>query len=253
MTVQDAIEKSDLAYWFPKLLDAGVPVPRTQIISLAEEPVRWYAEEDHRKARHPRLDSLEYDLDNLISSEFGYPCFLRTGQGSGKHSFDTHCLVQSYNVLGTRIRNLIEWSAMVDMMGLSCKTWAARELLPVSPVCLLPDYGNMPLVVEQRCFISEGRLVCRHSYWPIGALAQGFHDGVIPAEEGARILAMDLMPAEWEADFYRQVLRVVDAFADDGSWSVDLLLTSEGWSVTDMAVASLSYHDSPCDKKELLK
>lgn len=253
MNIVEERNKSDLAYWFPKLVTAGVPVPRTQIIELIEDPIRWYAEEERLLGRHKLMDNLEADLDIAIASDFGYPCFLRTGQTSGKHDFENCCLVQDASVLGRRIRNLIEFSCFVDILGLPCTTWAARELLPVTPICVLPKYGKMPLVVEQRCFVSGGRLVCRHPYWPPGAIDEGFRGNAVPAKEAADILRTDFMPHEYEYEFYKTVTTVAAAFEGDGSWSVDMLLTRDGWFVTDMAVAEMSYHWPDCDKKDQLQ
>lgn len=244
-------ERSDMSYWFPKLEATGVPVPKTHLIHWPEEPIFYLSTE-------PREDvGLKSDLKSLVAAVrdkcdmIGYPCFLRTGQGSGKHQFEDCCYVESGEVVETRIRNLVEWSEMVDMIGLSCRTWAVREHLPVEPLAVLHNYGNMPLVREIRCFISDGKVVLTAPYWPEGAILKGIGDRINgriqdpceDAKHAAKMLgcqAGDLSLAE-SFQAHHLAATVAKTFAGDGAWSLDLLWTKRGWYAIDMAEAHRSF------------
>lgn len=251
----DVSDKNCLSYWFPRLVIAGVPVPRTVIIDAGDN---WHDLYHLLDGKTPPI------ADNLASSirdaadPLGYPAFLRTGQGSGKHSWKDCCFLASPEAVPSHIASLIEWSECVDFLGLCYRIWAVREMLPVEPVAVLPRYGNMPLVKEVRCFIAGGAIVCQHPYWPPGSIADGFgmrslspRGGVREGslEDAARLAAAihGSEPATDDEPRWRPIAeQVARAFADDGAWSVDLLATNRGWFVTDMAEAKRSFHWEGC-------
>lgn len=262
-----------LSYWFPKLQESGVPVPRTEIVRCGpdtdlslfldgKEPTGW--KEFLKKI-------------SFACQEIGYPCFLRTGQGSGKHQWKDTCYVESANNLIQHIGNLVEWSHIVDFMGLDHDVWVVRELLPTEPIAILPAYGDFPLVREVRGFIRNGNIICIHPYWPEKAVREGFgmryeeeYDSFgndekeedfkpgwkngrhpIPGDLDEIIRAASIIPspiAPWE----QLLKRVAGAFAGDGAWSVDVLETTNGLYVTDMAEAHRSFHWEGCEAKDQL-
>ncbi len=247
-------DRNCLSYWFPKLQSAGVPVPRTKIV--------------HYKPVNPH-DCVDLLLDGKMpagfeelieqlaagSVEMGLPCFLRTGQTSGKHQWDRTCLVRDVDLLPHHVGELVEFSAMADFMGLPCNVWVVRELLPTKIICALPAYRGMPLTREFRCFVRGGEIVCIHIYWPAGSIEQGFpHTSRGFDEEGDRDVDPVVLQACIEKAHSTEGIdevrllaaRVATAFADDGAWSVDILDTARGWFVTDMAVAADSFHWEGC-------
>lgn len=240
------IDRNCLSYWFPKLIEARLPVPKTFIarrhadccleqILDGIEPIGWKA-----------------FLDQLASSvkAMGTPCFLRTGQTSGKHQWAETCYLKSVDDLESHVIKLVEFSAMADFMGLSTNVWCVRELLPTRPICTLPDYGGMPLVKEFRAFVEAGVVRCVHDYWPSGAIEQGFRrHHVDPVELKAILKAADQSKAmghPQNAPAYMMARDVAHAFRNDGAWSVDVLSTERGYFVTDMAEAHRSFHWQGC-------
>jgi hypothetical protein len=176
------------------------------------------------------------------ADQIGYPAFLRTGQGSGKHQWSRCCYLAKRDMVADHVVNLVEWSHMVDMMGLPTDVWCVREMLPVKPIGVCERYRGMPVVKEFRFFVRDGKIVCRHPYWPLDALNEGGFAADVPEgwyEEFCRI------PDEVEP----LAARVAQAFAGDGAWSVDLLETDRGWYVTDMAEAERSFHFPGCQTK----
>ena len=236
-----------LSYWFPRLQEAGLPVPGTTIVKY-DLPLT------------PMLDgiltpSIEGFLNILkrvavaAAEHSGHGCswpvFLRTGQGSGKHDWSRTCCLKSAADVPQHVRNLVEWSETVDHIGLPCDIWAVREMLPVDPLAFLEGYHGMPLVQEFRGFVKDGRVVCVHGYWPEAAILQGCRGEISPAilEEMAKPAppaAVDLIGL------------VAKAFAGDGAWSVDVLKTRRGYYVTDMAEAHRSFHWEGCEHAKAL-
>jgi hypothetical protein len=241
-------DRNCLSYWFPRLVAAGVPVPRTEILNWPGD--MW---ELAKLCDGQTPDGLEPFLDELRAAALRIspvgPWFLRTGQGSGKHEWSRCCHLTDLARIGDHVGNLVYWSHLVDFLGLRHDVWVIREMLPTRPVAVLPRYEGFPLVPEVRAFIRGGRVVCHHDYWPAGAVQQGLPHGTdtiaageVAAAASVRGLALD--------DALRLASVAARAFEADGAWSVDLLPTDRGWHVTDMAEASRSFHMPGCPAKE---
>lgn len=235
-------DRNCLSYWFPKLETAGLPVPRTLIVRSTCNLIELL------DGRQP--DGAQEFLDELAAavSEIGQggPVFLRTGQGSGKHDWRHCCYYDPQNLsLDRHVIALVEWSHVVDFLGLAHDVWCVRELLPTTPITTLSRYGGMPLVREVRAFIEGGKVVCHHPYWPEGAIRQGVRHGTAESQilayvSGSQFSAAELRPA------IDLAARVAEVFEGDGAWSVDLLETTKGFSATDMAEAERSFHWETC-------
>lgn len=244
--VEMAVDKNCLSYWFPKLVEAGVPVPRTEIVTAEIDLI-------------PLCDGITPEgfgrfTDRLVAAAKTIgspPYFLRTGHGSGKHQWKNTCYWKDVSKVARNVYHLVTWSYTVDIIGLPVSTWVVREMLPVEPIALLPMYGNMPLATEARCFIQHGNIRCIHPYWPAGAIEHGLD----PRDPGRVSEAMKLYNTvcQWPHRMHKRLRKIVstvgEAFRHDGSWSVDVLLTKRGWVVTDMALAARSFHWETCQQK----
>ena len=236
--------KNCLSYWFPKLKGAGILVPETIIVKTRLDLSSLL---DFK-----RPDGLEGFLTNLSLAvkKIGLPCFLRTGQGSGKHLWRTTCYLTDQSMLLQHVGALVEWSYMVSLEGLDTSVWAVREMLPVRPVAIFQGYEGLPLVREVRGFIADGKVECLHPYWPKDAIYRGFG---LPLPKGASTMyraVSQWSPAEDDA-LQHVLLRVAGAIK--GEWSVDILDTAKGWYVTDMAEAGMSFHWPTCHKTLTLR
>ena len=105
-------------------------------------------------------------------------------------------------------------------------------------------YG-LPISNERRFFATPEKVLCQHPYWPADAL----EDGHEPAQENWR----DLLQAIHDEPVPKElsVLAVkAAAAAGGGTWSVDICqdVTGKYW-ITDMAVASDSYHWAGCQNE----
>src|SRR2546421_167369 len=99
-------------------------------------------------------------------SEMGFPCFLRTGMLSDKHSWKQTCFVEDTQGLPGRVGRLVEASFMANIAGdpLNYDFWCVRKLTPTGPV--VTYFNDMPIAMEVRAFIKDGKTQCVHQYWP---------------------------------------------------------------------------------------
>lgn len=235
-------DKNCLSYWFPKLESAGIPVPKTEILTIPEEARAAIWELfDGKKIDMSPINQFAADIEAAAKRIAGpdkkyYPYFIRTGQTSHKHAWEKTCWCSRDSDIPSHIVALAEFSECADMLGLPWHTWAVREMLPTKPITILGRYGGFPLVPEVRCFIKAGEILCSHPYWPTEAVFKGGCDSPLIAG-----LAQD-MSGDWRP----LAQQAAEAFADDEAFSVDILPTERGWYVTDMALARRSYHWDGC-------
>lgn len=230
-------EKNCLSWWFPKIEAAGLRVPQTEIVRtdlplieiLDGKPPMGYGE---------FIAELRQAVERI-----GLPCFLRTGQGSGKHQFDRCCNLRKVEYPAQHVSNLVDWSCTVDFFGLPTNVWVAREFLPVKALAVLPRYGNMPAVQEWRLFVRDGKVECQHPYWPKDALGQGMR-----CTAGVERLFKGLSRSSPKIG--AECTRLAEAAGravEGGYWSVDVLRTRKGLLyVTDMAIGESSFHWPDC-------
>ena len=252
--VSDEAEKlarNCLSYWFPKLAAAGIPVPRTTIVRLTRDAQRSLSGPlDGKPIGEDALPFLKAIRE--ATEAIGLPCFLRTGQGSGKHSWERTCFLQSATEIGAHMMALIEWSEFIDVLGLPWDVWAVRELLPTKPICVLPMYGNMPLCREFREFVVDGDVRYVQPYWPEDSIRLGFVMPLFDCEERQELLPEnipEIIEAAGQCDQVEatqiEELAHRAGLAVAGKWSIDILDTRRGWYVTDMALAERSYGYDP--------
>lgn len=230
-----AEDKTALSWWFPRILAAGVPVPRTKIIAMPEEAQecvwQWFDGKPGTGAEKPFIAEL-----TVAAVDMGFPCFLRTDHMSGKHEWDRCCFLTSADAVTQHVFNLAEHSEIADMFCAQWQNWVVREFLPTIPLGVCPTYGNMPICREFRYFVDDGKIRCSHPYWPAGSLEQG---GVDMRTFDYKVLCAGQTPC-------------LDCLAEEagkavgGSWSIDILETRKGWYVTDMAEAHKSFHWNGC-------
>lgn len=224
-------DRTCLSYWYPKIKDL-VPTPKTDIVQT--DCKLWKLLDGNKPdGYHEFLDQLTeaaIRIDGLIEDGLA-AVFLRTGHTSGKHNWDRCCYLD--HDLDGHVRSLVEFSAMVDIMGLPTEVWAVREYLPVESLFRCVAYGGMPVVPERRYFVDGGKLLYSIPYWPEQALEEGEPDD----ETWRQKMPIVQQPFGPEAD--DMALKCGEACG--GKWSVDVLLTRKGYYVTDMAEAEKSW------------
>lgn len=224
MTTRPSI---DLAEWYPLLVAAGIPTPATTIVTT-ELDLTAMLDGVAPEGYGNFLAKLRAAADTL-----GYPVFLRTGFGSGKHDWRRTCFVPTGADLDQHVFALVEWSNVVDLFGLPTSTWVVREMLPT--VAAFTAFEGMPVTRERRYFVEDGQIRGYHPYWPPATI-------VAPSVSDwrKRLAALNEMaPAEIE-ELSKLALRV--SAAVPGAWSVDFLwVPDRGWLCIDMAHAEASF------------
>jgi len=227
------VDITRLSYWFPKIKTAGLPVPRTAIIEATKtETDGMYRLLDGVKPGKNAKALIE--RVRVAADEMGYPCFLRTDHTSGKHNWEKTCYLASPDSLATHMVEIIVFWECVNMFGPPCDVWVIREFLPTMPVGVCRYYGNMPICREFRFFVNGPEVKCWHPYWPLEALEQGNPQYYSNFDYAEFCQTPDI----------EKITELASAAgaAVGGEWSVDVLETSRGWYITDMAEACKSYH-----------
>jgi hypothetical protein len=227
-----------LSYWQPRLEQAGVLVPRTTIIRAATDltvlldglaPEGW-------AEFHALVQAACYD--------HGLPCFLRTGQGSGKHDWCATCFVTDAENISRHIGALVEWSHLVGIVGLPHDVWAVRDLIQTKPLFTCHRYNNFPVTREFRVFVENGEVTHLQPYWPPGAVDEGEPDEEDWKEKLAAISELE-HDDEWQV---RELAERAWSAMEGQDWSVDLLQDVHGrWWVIDMALAERSFRWDPSE------
>jgi hypothetical protein len=229
-------DKNCISFWFP-ILEHALPdrVPKTVIIPAPVDGLTCLLDGFLPNGWNAFLSALQ-----AAGASVGYPCFLRSGHTSAKHSWDQTCRIEEPEDFGPHVGQIVEFSECCGMIGLPYNVWAVREWLPGPIIGTAPRYRNMPVRREFRIFIDTGKIVCGHPYWPKESIEQGGCDaGTIAA-----IQFMNRLDDEDRETLYALVSTVTTAF--DGFWSVDCLWTDRGWFVTDMALGDDSWHWPDC-------
>jgi hypothetical protein len=234
------MDNNCLSYWFPRLVAAGVPVPKTEILHT---DVDLSVILDGKKP--PGYDEFLVELWQRRRRLGAYgDAFLRTGHTSGKHDWTRTCFLPAGSMLidlQSHVFALVEYSAMADMMGLPTDVWAVREFLPLWST--FSAFRGMPIGVERRLFIRDGKLVCDHGYFP----PESIHS---PSRKDWRALLSDHGEIVRLYDSQQQVAAILEQLRTafpSGYWSVDVCLCRDGrWYVTDCAEGERSFHWPGC-------
>ena len=240
---ESPLDKTSLAYWFPLIEKAGLPVPKTEILVMPPESqaIIWMAFYCRGKNEDTPPEPF-YDELKAAAQRLGLPCFLRTSQTSAKHQWNSTCFLDSIEKLRQHVFEIVEFSECADMMGLAWDTWAVREMLPTIPYGTCPRYSDFPVCKEFRFFVDGPKYKCHHPYWPLESLQDG---GWEPEADEATAYT-ELCDLNDETLDYLKSLASRAGLACGGEWSVDFLETEKGWFITDMAEAHKSFHWEGC-------
>lgn len=246
----DTPDRTCISWWFPRIVAAGLPVPKTTILKFPEDQreklIRGFMDRFDMKELNPEAKAF---LDRMSeeAKRYGAPFFLRTGQTSGKHEWSATCFVEDPTELERHVMMLIQYSELADFMGLPWDVWAVREFLQLrGPGRKLPEFMDMPLSDEWRFFVEDGHVTHIQPYWPKRALV----DGGMTLEEAKAYSEQQqkLAPPFGLYDLSRKAAEACEG----GGWSVDWCHTlDDRWILTDMAEAAQSFKYTPTDPDEV--
>jgi len=229
------MNKNSMFYWYPRIKDLGIPMPRTILIPF-DRPLGYYS--FYSECDKVPLEEYITKVRRLhAESGFGLPVFLRTDEASNKHAWKSSCYVTDMERIGSHLQNLLEFSAMVDI---GVRGFVLREFLRLR-VGFYAFRGRMPIAREFRFFVRDGEVECWHPYWPPASIEH-------PDNEAYKVILHEfsrLRESEHKVltEYAEKIGRAVG-----GYWSIDFCeLRDGGWMMTDMALGEDSYHWSTCE------
>lgn len=229
---------TNLAYWYPILQTICMRVPKTIIVHRGTVELLHLLDGNIPKGFDRFEQSLRAAMDDI-----GYPCFLRTGMTSDKHDWKNTCYITEEANLKAHITALVEASCMANIAGLpfNYDFWVVRKLIPTKPV--ITYFNGMPIAMEVRAFIKDGKMQCVHPYWP----AEVFENADDDIKQ--KVQRLQVLPDQKD-ELYQMIAYIGRYFS--GHWSVDFLQDDKGkWWCTDMATGERSYHYPKCKHAEL--
>jgi hypothetical protein len=227
MNLRELRKSACLSNWYPQI--ENLPTPKTEIVKTD------LALASMLDGKTPKgFEMFKKELLAAISKIGGFPCFLRTGQTSGKHSWLDTCFLAFADKLEQHIFNLIEFSECVDIFGLDYDVWVVREILPTEPI--FTKWRGFPVTKERRYFVQDGQVLCHHPYW---------FEGVFENLEAEKLEKLREINTETESEI-EELSELAAKFPLDGAWSIDFLWTKRGWYLIDAAPGEASWHYPNC-------
>ncbi len=227
-------------YWFPRIHQAGLPVPETSFFPYSHHEVVPVFEGE-KSAEFERLAVL---LAGFVKSQ-NRALFLRTDKASAKHEGPRAYRLDPNVDARRAIYQTLEDSEL--------KFWTeeAAQALMLRPFLELESpfeaFRGLPISREWRFFADADRVLCAHPYWPVGALEGNVNEEQYP-DWRAALEALHESPPEYAEleSMAIEAARVCGAFA----WSVDFCRDVTGkWWLLDMAPMAVSWHWPGCSQK----
>jgi ATP-grasp domain, R2K clade family 3 len=227
-----AMKKTSLLYWFPRLNNLELNLPRTIIIPQDRRTILEALDGKPLPQGH-----CERLLEN--AARLGYPLFARTDLASGKHSWANTCYVPSADVLIRHVLNICEENEMAQIIGLDYCAIVLREFLQLETS--FTAFAGFPVNKERRYFVRDGEVLCHHPYWPEGSIENHTNE----PHWREKLVKLNAEDADEIALLSDYAVRVSKALGD--CWSVDFAKAKDGkWYLIDMAQGHESFHWAGC-------
>ena len=236
--LRDLEAESSLLVWYPKVKDV-LPCPKTVIVELTDDEISSLVGMLDGIPPSPWL----VDRLDAAAREIGYPLFLRSDQGSGKHEWKDTCYVPFEGALLKHVAQLVAWHEMAGILGLSFRALVFREFLTLDAP--FTAFNDMPVARERRYFVRDGKAVCWHPYWAEQAVLAYRGATPLPADWQQQLAQLNAMDDAEVAT----LTGMAETFGEQnpGFWSVDFAMTKAGqWVLIDAARGELSWHPDDC-------
>lgn len=235
---------NNISYWFPKIKDCGIKVPKTLIFQVPEEVTKAYFMDKEDENIHTVLKFVEEDIIPSIPIDMFF-LFVKNGTFSNKYDFST-CRVRKNSLEMTR--GIIEQNYNAEVYGAGGLTEiAVREFIGSwqavnSTLCI---YNGMPLRPEFRVFydFDSKEVLYSVNYWDwdycYENIKNNVSDGVIYKEAYPELMSFFLTNKDKVEDMVKKAMENVDFF---GKWSIDIMYDKESdtYYLIDMALAEQS-------------
>lgn len=238
-------DPNNLSFWFPKIKDCGIAVPKTFIFNPPEKVVEAYFMDNIEKDRETVLEYVKDEILPVLPMEMSV-LFVKNGTFSNKYDFSDCKVMKIAQYLTEKIINQNYTAAMYDAGGLS--EIVIREFIGTLSYIrenLLCIYNGMPLRPEFRVFydFDKKELLYSVNYWDYDycheAIERNETDGIVYNKIYPEI-------EKFYNEHYEEVKNMVSKYMKNvqltGKWSVDIMYDEESdmYYLIDMAVAEQS-------------
>lgn len=248
---------NNFSFWYPKIADCGLKVPKSIIFQLPEDVIRAIF---HDRGSEDDDIILSYVKETMIpvlvsNNMFKPGLFIKNGTFSNKFRFNDSCGIRMFPnafELTNRISNICYEAEMVGAAGISeiiirefigldndsCNT----QILDTNIPCI---YGGMPLRPEFRVFYDfDNREVIKCvNYWDYDychdTIAKNYTDKIVYEHYYPTILNEYETRKDTVISLVSDHMKNVDM---TGKWSVDIMydVVSDSYYLIDMAQAQRS-------------
>lgn len=221
------MNKNSMCYWYHLIAELGIPTPITYAFMFS----------------NPKFDSLVKDFAEIIR----YPLFMKTDLAAAKHDWEKSCFVRNADELNDHMDVLFETDAIWERVGATSRAIVLREFIEMDS-SFTAFAGNMPINVERRYFISQGKVICHHPYWPPETFESGHPDRQPHDPDWRAKLAVMNDESKPEITLLMGYAERVGEVMPE-YWSVDFAKSRQGkWYLIDMALGENSFHWPDCPK-----
>lgn len=240
-------EKTRMLYWWPKIKDLDIPMPRTIIVPLEKTTIN---EEEIQDIIYIHFEEIMKAIRKI-----GFPVFIRTDILSGKYSFEKSCYLPKEENVKKHLWEIIFAGLEADIIGHISKAIIVREY--IEPIWKFKAFQGLPIGKERRYFINSGKVQCHHAYWIEDAIK--FWQRIDKIDFKNLKSLKDIKPQEpknWKEELkilnretkeevkliMSYTKKVIDA-GFTGYWSIDFMYGKDGnWYLIDMAEGDVSWH-----------
>lgn len=230
----DIASPNQFTHWFPSVQRAGVPHPKTAILTLPadayslplqEDPDALYASETYQRIATWLASQFEVMGSDTL--------FVKNSLFSAKHSWNRTCkLTRDADPIMHVAAIMYQW-CMAGHIFPDCLV--AREMLPVRT--LFTAFDGMPITQEYRLFTRNGQVEAYQAYWPEDAIEE---HGPSVQDWRERLREVENAPSALLNAMVEYAEEVVSSLK--GDWSVDFLIAKDNAPyLIDMALARESY------------
>ena len=239
----DLVIKSSMINWWSVIKHLDIPMPKTNIVGLTNNDRRsLYGLIENEKLP----DALKKELLDA-ANDIGYPLFMRSDQGSGKHQWNDTCFVKDETNLINQLGKLIDWhGSLFPPMPFGAIVFRSYIEMD-SKFCA---FEGLPIARERRYFIKDGKIDDHTPYWPEDAIR--FYNSTKEYEDAPwkEMLSELNKEAPEEIDLLSgYALEVAKHFKE--YWSVDFCKAKNGdWYLLDMARGEVSWNPKNDEKEK---
>jgi hypothetical protein len=229
-----------ISKWFPLVKAAELKVPETKIIELGLD-LYWEIMNSTEGGSWPGGKTLD-DLYQTYKEMSPKLVFMKLGNFSGKHSWNSTCFIPKYSTQTELESHLVEMIYMQLCFGCTeSPVVALREYIPTQPAFYSKSFNGMPVTRERRIFTNENcEVVCHHPYWPEAV----FQEPLSPEDKSAleTINTISKEDEEYLCQEAQKAAKALHPLHSDG-WSIDFLQDADGaWWLIDVARSHQSWH-----------